>query len=239
MIESFELEAGALLGGVWKSDSAARAGEGGACLFRLGAQLFLARLAGTPHGYALWALDTLPEDAAEVELPAGYAGAPVRRVVCSLVPDDDDVDMALVLDAGMDRCLYFTPVDSECAANRVVFAAGPGDVQETVRFGARFPENAELPLAVAGRVRLLFRLFGLSAAVLVSCGVCGLVFGESWLVEVLLVLCFLLAGVAFFLQKKRAEICPWCGKKSLYVESYNEMYCNACHNRCRITVNKK
>lgn len=239
MIESFDLENGALLGGVWRSVSAASPGAGAACLFLLGEQLFLARLGGTPRGYALWALDALPEDAVEVELPAGYAGASVRRVVCSLVPDGDDMDMSLVLDAGLDRCLYFTPVDGEGAADCVAPAAGPGDVQEMVRYGARFPENVKLPAAVVSRVRLLFRVFGLSAAVLVSSVACALVCGESWLVEVLLALCFVLAGVAFFLQKKCAGVCPWCGAKSLYVESYNEMYCNACHNRCRMLVNKK
>lgn len=55
-----------------------------------------------------------------------------------------------------------------------------------------------LPAEVVSRVRLLFRLFGLSSAVLLSAGVCGFVLSEPWLIEVLLGLSFALAGSAFF-----------------------------------------
>lgn len=239
MIETFALEDNLPLEGVWQSVPAASPGEDMAYLFRLGGHLLLARLGGTPQGYALWSVETLPEDAVEVELPSGFTGASVRRVVCSLVPAGDDVDMALVLDAGMDRCLYFTPVDGEHAACSMQPAAGAGDVQETVCLGARFPENVVLPAEVVSRARLLFRLFGLSSAVLLSAGVCGFVLSEPWLIEVLLGLCFALAGSAFFLLKKRAEVCPWCDSKALYVESYNEMCCKKCHNYCRIPEHKK
>lgn len=84
----------------------------------------------------MWSVEALPDDAVEVELPSGFAGAFVRRVVCSLVPAGDDVDMALVLDAGMDRCLYFTPVDGEqhgaccwggrCVGNGAFWSPFPG-----------------------------------------------------------------------------------------------------------------
>ena len=168
------------------------------------------------------------------ELPAGYEGAEVRRLLVCWPDKDDEDELALILDLGRDRYLSFVMEYEEATeAHRMYPAASHGEVEGEIRHAARFPERVELPAEVVKRSRLCLRLFGFGAAMLLSSAVCGFLLNESWVVRGMLVLAFLLCGMGFVLMKRPA-VCPWCGEKSLFLGDYNRMTCHSCNNDCTL-----
>ncbi len=233
MIETIDLPANLPLGGVWQDK------ETGKLYFRLGEMLLAARVGNVSQGgAALYLVDSLPENAFAQELPAGYSGAEVRRLLVCW-PDADDVDeLVLALDLGRDRYLSFVMEYEEATeAHRMYPAASHGEIEGEIRHAARFPENVELPAEAATRARLCLRLFGFGAAMLLSSAVCGFLLNESWVVGGMLVLAFLLCGMGFVLMKRPA-VCPWCGEKSLFLGDYNRMTCHSCNNDCELPRQK-
>ena len=229
MIETIDLPANLTLGGVWQDKETQR------LYFRLGNMLLAARVGSIPQGKAaLYLVDSLPEDAAALDLPAGYDGAEVRRILVCCPAGDDEEELVLALDLGRDRYLSFV-LEGECAteARRMHPAASCGEVEGEIRHAARFPERVELPAEVVKRSRLCLRLFGFGAAMLLSSAVCGFLLNESWVVRGMLVLTFLLCGAGFVLMKRPA-VCPWCGEKSLFLGDYNRMTCHSCNNDCAL-----
>ena len=229
MIETIDLPANLPLGGVWQDAETQR------LYFRLGELLLAARVGSIPQGKAaLYLVDSLPENAEPQELPAGYDGAEVRRILVCCPAEDDEEELVLALDLGRDRYLSFV-LEGECAteARRMHPAASCGEVEGEIRHAARFPERVELPAGVVKRSRLCLRLFGFGAAMLLSSAVCGFLLNESWVVRGMLVLAFLLCGMGFVLMK-RPSVCPWCGEKSLFLGDYNRMTCHSCNNDCAL-----
>ena len=233
MIETIDLPANLPLGGVWQDK------ETGKLYFRLGEMLLAARVGNVSQvGAAPYLVDSLPQEAAAQELPAGYAGAEVRRILVCW-PDAEEVDaLLLTLDLGWDRYLCFE-LEHEWAteARRMYPAASCGEVEGEIRHAARFPERVELPAEVVKHTRLCLRLFGFGAAMLLSSAVCGFLLNESWVVRGMLVLAFLLCGMGFVLMKRPA-VCPWCGEKSLFLGDYNRMTCHSCNNDCALPPKK-
>lgn len=229
MIETIDLPANLTLGGVWQDKETQK------LYFRLGETLLAARVGSIPQGKAaLYLEDSLPEDAAALDLPAGYDGAEVRRILVCCPAGDDEEELVLALDLGRDRYLSFV-LEGECAteARRMHPAASCGEIEGEIRHAARFPERVELPAEVVKRSRLCLRLFGFGAAMLLSSAVCGFLLNESWVVRGMLVLTFLLCGAGFVLMKRPA-VCPWCGEKSLFLGDYNRMTCHSCNNDCAL-----
>ncbi len=233
MIETIDLPANLPLGGVWQDTETQR------LYFRLGEMLLAARVGNvSQRGAALYLVDSLPQEAAAQELPAGYAGAEVRRILVCW-PDAEEVDaLLLTLDLGWDRYLCFE-LEHEWAmeARRMYPAASCGEVEGEIRHVARFPENVALPAEVATRARLCLRLFGFGAAVLLSSAACGFLFEAEWAIGILLGLAILLCCVGFLLMKRPA-VCPWCGEKSLFLGDYNRMTCHSCNNDCALPPKK-
>lgn len=229
MIETIDLPANLPLGGVWQDK------ETGKLYFRLGEMLLAARVGNVSQkGAALYLGDSLPEGAAALDLPAGYDGAEVRRILVCCPAGDDEEELVLALDLGRDRYLSFVLEYEEATeAHRMYPAASHGEVEGEIRHAARFPERVELPAEVVKRSRLCLRLFGFCAAMLLSSAVCGFLLNESWVVRGMLVLAFLLCGVGFVLMKRPA-VCPWCGEKSLFLGDYNRMTCHSCNNDCAL-----
>ena len=229
MIETIELPANLTLGGVWQDKETQK------LYFRLGETLLAARVGNVSQGgVALHLVDSLPEDAAALDLPAGYDGAKVRRILVCCPAGDDEEELVLALDLGRDRYLSFVLEYEEATeAHRMYPAASHGEVEGEIRHAARFPERVELPAEVVKRSRLCLRLFGFCAAMLLSSAVCGFLLNESWVVRGMLVLAFLLCGVGFVLMKRPA-VCPWCGEKSLFLGDYNRMTCHSCNNDCAL-----
>lgn len=229
MIETIDLPANLPLGGVWQDTETQR------LYFRLGELLLAARVGNvSQRGAALYLVDSLPEDAAALDLPAGYDGAEVRRILVCCPAGDDEEELVLALDLGRDRYLSFV-LEGVCAteARRMHPAASCGEVEGEIRHAARFPERVELPAEVVKHTRLCLRLFGFGAAMLLSSAVCGFLLNESWVVGGMLVLAFLLCGMGFVLMKRPA-VCPWCGEKSLFLGDYNRMTCHSCNNDCEL-----
>ena len=229
MIETIELPANLTLGGVWQDRETQK------LYFRLGEKLMAARVGNVSQkGAALYLGDSLPEGAAALDLPAGYDGAEVRRILVCCPAGDDEEELVLALDLGRDRYLSFVLEYEEATeAHRMYPAASHGEVEGEIRHAARFPERVELPAEVVKRSRLCLRLFGFCAAMLLSSAVCGFLLNESWVVRGMLVLAFLLCGVGFVLMKRPA-VCPWCGEKSLFLGDYNRMTCHSCNNDCAL-----
>ena len=229
MIETIDLPANLPLGGVWQDKETQK------LYFRLGETLLAARVGNVSQkGAALYLGDSLPEGAAALDLPAGYDGAEVRRILVCCPAGDDEEELVLALDLGRDRYLSFVLEYEEATeAHRMYPAASHGEVEGEIRHAARFPERVELPAEVVKRSRLCLRLFGLCAAMLLSSAVCGFLLNESWVVRGMLVLAFLLCGVGFVLMKRPA-VCPWCGEKSLFLGDYNRMTCHSCNNDCAL-----
>ncbi len=229
MIETIDLPANLTLGGVWQDKETQK------LYFRLGETLLTARVGNVSQGgVALHLVDSLPEDAAALDLPAGYDGAEVRRILVCCPAGDDEEELVLALDLGRDRYLSFVLEYEEATeAHRMYPAASHGEVEGEIRHAARFPERVELPAEVVKRSRLCLRLFGFCAAMLLSSAVCGFLLNESWVVRGMLVLAFLLCGVGFVLMK-RPSVCPWCGEKSLFLGDYNRMTCHSCNNDCAL-----
>ena len=229
MIETIDLPANLTLGGVWQDKETQK------LYFRLGETLLAARVGNVSQGgVALHLVDSLPEDAAALDLPAGYDGAKVRRILVCCPAGDDEEELVLALDLGRDRYLSFVLEYEEATeAHRMYPAASHGEVEGEIRHAARFPERVELPAEVVKRSRLCVRLFGFGAAMLLSSAVCGFLLNESWVVRGMLVLAFLLCGVGFVLMKRPA-VCPWCGEKSLFLGEYNRMTCHSCNNDCAL-----
>ena len=229
MIEVIEISGNPLLGGVWQDK------ETQLLYFRLGEMLLAARVGNISQGrVALYLVESLPEDAAALDLPAGYDGAEVRRILVCCPAGDDEEELVLALDLGRDRYLSFV-LEGVCAteARRMHPAASCGEVEGEIRHAARFPERVELPAEVVKHTRLCLRLFGFGAAMLLSSAVCGFLLTESWVVGGMLVLAFLLCGMGFVLMKRPA-VCPWCGEKSLFLGDYNRMTCHSCNNDCAL-----
>ena len=229
MIETIDLPANLPLGGVWQDAETQR------LYFRLGEILLAARVGSISQGRAaLYLVDSLPDGVVQQELPAGYEGAEVRRLLVCLYGEDEEEELVLVLDLGRDRYLCFV-LEGECAteARRMYPAASCGETEGEIRHAARFPENVALPAEVATRARLCLRLFGFGAALLLSSAVCGFLFSAEWAIAALLVMAFLLYGVGFILMKRPA-VCPWCGEKSLFLGDYSRMTCHSCNNDCAL-----
>ena len=234
MIETIDLPANLPLGGVWQDKETQK------LYFRLGNMLLAARVGNVSQGrVALYFMDTLPGNAVPQELPVGYEGAEVRRILVCLAGEDDEEELVLTLDLGRDRYLCFV-LEGECAteACRMYPAASCGGIEGEIRHAARFPDKVELPAEVVKRSRLCLRLFGFGAAMLLSSAVCGFLLNESWVVGGMLVLAFLLCGVGFVLMKRPA-VCPWCGEKSLFLGDYNRMTCHSCNNDCSLPSKNK
>lgn len=231
MIEVIELQENLPLGGVWQDAETLR------LYFRLGERLLAARVGSISQGRgALYLVDSLPENASAQELPAGYEGAEVRRLLVCW--SDKEEDIVLTLDLGRDRYLCFVTEYAEATeAHRMYPAAAHGEIEGEIRCAARFPENVVLPAEVVKHVRLCLRLFGFGAAVLLSSAACGFLFKAGWLIGGLLVLAILLCGVGFILMKRPA-VCPWCGEKSLFLGDYNQMTCHSCNNDCALPPKK-
>jgi hypothetical protein len=181
-------------------------------------------------------VDSLPENASAQELPAGYEGAEVRRLLVCW--SDKEEDIVLTLDLGRDRYLCFVTEYAEATeAQRMYPAASHGEIEGEIRCAARFPENVVLPAEVVKHARLCLRLLGFGAAVLLSSTACGFLFKAGWLIGCLLVLAFLLCGVGFILMKRPA-VCPWCGENSLFLGDYSRMTCHSCNNDCALPPKK-
>ena len=233
MIETIDLPANLPLGGVWQDTVTQR------LYFRLGELLLAARVGNvSQRGAALYLVDSLPENAEPQELPAGYDGAEVRRILVCCPAGDDEEELVLALDLGRDRYLSFV-LEGECAteARRMHPAASCGEVEGEIRHAARFPERVELPAEVVKHARLCLRLFGFGAAVLLSSAACGFLFEAEWAIGILLGLAILLCGVGFFLMKRPA-VCPWCGEKTLFLGDYSRMTCHSCNNDCALPPKK-
>ena len=227
MIETIDLPANLPLGGVWQDKGT------GKLYFRLGEMLLAARVGNVSQkGAALYLEDSLPENASAQELPAGYEGAEVRRLLVCW--SDKEEDFVLTLDLGRDRYLCFVTEYAEATeAHRMYPAASHGEIEGEIRCAARFPENVSLPAEVVKHARLCHRLLGFGAAVLLSSAACGFLFKAGWLIGGLLVLAILLCGVGFILMKRPA-VCPWCGEKSLFLGDYSRMTCHSCNNDCAL-----
>lgn len=234
MIEPIDLPANLPLGGVWQDAETQR------LYFRLGEILLAARVGSISQGRAaLYLVDSLPDGVVQQELPAGYEGAEVRRLLVCW-PNKDDVDeFVLTLDLGRDRYLCFVLEYEWATEARCMYpAASCGEIEGEIRHAARFPENVELPAEVATRARLCLRLFGFGAAVLLSSAACGFLFEAEWAIGILLVLAILLCGVGFILMKRPA-VCPWCGEKSLFLGDSSRMTCYSCNNDCELPRKNK
>lgn len=232
MIDVIELQENLPLGGVWQDAETLR------LYFRLGERLLAARVGGISQGRgALYLVDSLPENASAQELPAGYEGAEVRRLLVCW--SDKEEDIVLTLDLGRDRYLCFVTEYAEATeAHRMYPAASHGEIEGEIRCAARFPENVSLPAEVVKHARLCLRLLGFGAAVLLSTAVCGFLFKAGWLIGGLLVLTILLCGVGFILMKRPA-VCPWCGEKALRLGDYSRMTCHSCYNDCALPGRNK
>ena len=234
MIETIDLPANLPLGGVWQDAETQR------LYFRLGEILLAARVGSISQGRAaLYLVDSLPDGVVQQELPAGYEGAEVRRLLVCW-PNKDDVDeFVLTLDLGRDRYLCFVLEYEWATESRCMYpAASCGEIEGEIRHAARFPENVELPAEVATRARLCLRLFGFGAAVLLSSAACGFLFEAEWAIGILLVLAILLCGVGFILMKRPA-VCPWCGEKTLFLGDSSRMTCYSCNNDCELPRKNK
>jgi hypothetical protein len=231
MIEVIELQENLPLGGVWQDAETLR------LYFRLGERLLAARVGGISQGRgALYLVDSLPENASAQELPEGYEGAEVRRLLVCW--SDKEEDIVLTLDLGRDRYLCFVLEHEWCSeARRMYPAASCGGIEGEIRCAARFPDKVELPAEVVKHARLCLRLLGFGAAVLLSSTACGFLFKAGWLIGCLLVLAFLLCGVGFILMKRPA-VCPWCGENSLFLGEYSRMTCHSCNNDCALPPKK-
>ncbi|MEE1264995.1 MAG: hypothetical protein UHH87_01770 [Akkermansia sp.] len=229
MIETIDLPANLPLGGVWQDAETQR------LYFRLGEILLAARVGSISQGRAaLYLVDFLPENAVPQELPTGYEGAEVRRLLVCLAGEDEEEELVLALDLGRDRYLCFVMEYEEATeARRMYPAASHGEIEGEIRHAARFPEKAELPEEVVKSARFCLRLFGFGAAMLLSSAVCGFLFKDSWVVGGMLALAFLLCGVAFVMMKRPA-VCPWCGEKALFLGDYSRMTCHSCNNDCAL-----
>ena len=231
MIDVIDLPENLPLSGVWQDKETRR------LYFRLGELLLAARVGGISQGRgALYLVDSLPENASAQELPAGYEGAEVRRLLVCW--SDKEEDFVLTLDLGRDRYLCFVTEYAEATeAHRMYPAASHGEIEGEIRCAARFPENVVLPAEVVKHARLCLRLLGFGAAVLLSSAVCGFLFKAGWLIGGLLVLTILLCGVGFILMKRPA-VCPWCGENSLFLGEYSRMTCHSCNNDCALPPKK-
>lgn len=160
MIETIDLPANLPLGGVWQDK------ETGKLYFRLGEMLLAARVGNVSQGgAALYLVDSLPEEAAAQELPAGYAGAEVRRILVCW-PDKED-DIVLNLDLGRDRYLSFVMEYEEATeARRMYPAASCGEVEGEIRHVAASPRMWRCPQRWR---RVRGSAFGCSASVLLFC----------------------------------------------------------------------
>ena len=229
MIETIDLPANLPLGGVWQDAETQR------LYFRLGEILLAARVGSISQGRAaLYLVDSLPDGVVQQELPAGYEGAEVRRLLVCWPDKDDEDEFSLILDLGFDRYLCFVLEYEEVTeARRMYYAASHGEIEGEIRHAARFPENVALPAEVATRARLCLRLFGFGAAVLLSSAACGFLFEAEWAIGILLVLAILLCGVGFILMKRPA-VCPWCGEKTLFLGDSSRMTCYSCNNDCAL-----
>lgn len=230
MIEKIDIPENQSLRGVWQDAGTLRV------YFRLGGMLLAARVGNVSQGeVALYLLDSLPENAAPQDLPMGYEGAEVRRLLVCW-PNKDDVDeFVLTLDLGRDRYLCFALGYEWATEARCMYpAASCGEIEGEIRHAARFPENVELPEEAVKHASLCRCLFGFGAVLLLSSGLCGFLFAEEWAVAVLLCLAILLSGVGFLLMKRPA-VCPWCGEKSLFLGDYSRMTCHSCGNDCSLT----
>ena len=234
MIETIDLPANLPLGGVWQDAETQR------LYFRLGEILLAARVGSISQGRAaLYLVDSLPDGVVQQELPAGYEGAEVRRLLVCWPDKDDEDELALILDLGRDRYLSFVMEYEEATeAHRMYPAASHGEIEGEIRHAARFPENVALPAEVATRARLCLRLFGFGAAVLLSSAACGFLFEAEWAIGIHLVLAILLYCVGFLLMKRPA-VCPWCGEKSLFLGAYSRMTCHSCNNDCELPRKNK
>ncbi len=228
MIETIDLPANLPLGGVWQDK------ETGKLYFRLGEMLLAARVGNVSQGgAALYLVDSLPEEAAAQELPAGYAGAEARRILVCW-PDADGVDeLVLALDLGRDRYLCFVlEYEWSTEAHRMYSAAACGEIEGEIRHAARFPENVELPVDVVRRSRLKLRCIGGSVALFFS-SVVSLLLLDAGIAEHLAVVA-MLGVVASILWLRRPEVCPWCGERELRVHGVHDMCCDSCENSCPI-----
>ena len=227
MIETIDLPANLPLGGVWQDKETQK------LYFRLGNMLLAARVGNVSQGrVALYFMDTLPGNAVPQELPVGYEGAEVRRILVCLAGEDDEEELVLTLDLGRDRYLCFVTEYAEATeTHRMYPAASHGEIEGEIRCAARFPENVSLPAEVVKHARLCLRLLGFGAAVLLSSTACGFLFKAGWLIGGLLVPAILLCGVGFILMKRPA-VCPWCGENSLFLGEYSRMTCHSCNNDC-------
>ena len=229
MIEKIDIPENQPLRGVWQDAETLQ------LYFRLGEMLLAARLGNVSQGeVALYLADTLPENAALQELPSGYEGAEVRRLLVCWPRNDDVDEFVLTLNLGLDRYLCFV-MEHEWAtvARRMFPAASHGEIEGEIRHAARFPEIAELPEDVVKHAKLCLRLFCLGTAFLLSSAVCGILFAEEWAIAVLFVLSILVSGAGFLLVK-RPSVCPWCGEKSLFLGDYSRMTCHSCNNDCSL-----
>lgn len=230
MIQKIDLPANLPLGGVWQDVETRR------LYFRMGGMLLAARVGNVSQGeVALYLVDSLPENAGPQELPAGYEGAEVRRLLVCW-PNKDDVDeLVLTLDLGRDCYLCFVLEYEWATEARCMYpAASCGEIEGEIRHAARFPENVELPEDVVKHARLCIRLFGFGAALLLSSAVCGFLLAVEWAVAVLLGLAILLSGAGFLLLKRPA-VCPWCGENSLFMGDCSRMNCHSCGNDCSLS----
>ena len=229
MIETIDLPANLPLGGVWQDAETQR------LYFRLGEILLAARVGSISQGRAaLYLVDSLPDGVVQQELPTGYEGAEVRRLLVCWPDKDDEDELALILDLGRDRYLCFVLEYEEVTeARRMYYAASHGEIEGEIRHAACFPEKVELSEDVLKRVGLCLRLFCFGAALLISSAVCASLFAVEWAIAVLLVLSSLLTGAGFLLMKRPA-VCPWCGEKSLFLGEFNRMTCHSCNNDCSL-----
>ncbi len=223
MIEFAELPDSPALSGVWRN------AETGSLYFVLNTQVFEARPGSTPQGAALWMAPCLPESAVEQELPAGYAGAVVRRAVLCWLSEEN---FALALDLGRDRCLCFLLEGEGAAAVRMQPVASCGEVECEIALMAKFPESVELPQEVVSRIRRCQYMLIASFALFIAGCICVKEVG-TWCGIPLLVLGIVgfLAGGALL---KRGEVCPWCGARELRFQGMKSMFCEHCQNVCSL-----
>ena len=229
MIEKIDIPENQSLRGVWQDAGTLQ------LYFRLGEMLLAARVGNVPQGgAALYLVDSLPEKAALQELPPGYEGAEVRRLLVCWPCNADADEFVLTLNLGHDRYLCFVLEYEEATEARRMFpAASHGEIEGEIRHAARFPEIAELPEDVVKHAKLCLRLFCLGAAFLLSSALCGILFAVEWAIAVLLILSILVSGAGFLLMK-RPSVCPWCGEKSLFLGDYSRMTCHSCNNDCSL-----
>ena len=196
---------------------------------RIGGELYSTRPAGTPEGPALWRLEELPAPAVEDAAAASMLGREVRRVLLC-ASQEDNSQLAMVLDLGQQNYLHFYPLSMERPAPDMQLSPDCGEVDKQLTRSVLLPPVVLLAPSVLRCVRVGRRMLAAGVALFFG-GLISTALGAQEALAVPIALGGFVLGVIGLRLLQRKNLCPWCGEKE-FVASGGIGYfcCNHCGN---------